>query len=174
MWFHVLKRRHSIFKLPSFSLCFLSDARDDRKAPNIVLAVSNGLLLSTATRGWHDCYYICNPFTKQWSALPKPPRIHKWVWESSFNLLNACWMLIIKRWIFNAESQQWALNIKYLFKLKYLNSALYIKRSWQLLMLNTQLFKKIAVTYILKNRKNYYTFKTFPLHSNRQNQTPPY
>lgn len=41
-------------------------------------------------------------------------------------------------------------------------------------MLNTQLFKKIAVTYILKNKKIYYTFKTFPLHSNRQNQTPPY
>lgn len=95
-WLRVLDRGQPTFKSPSFTLSFFSEEfnfklpcfnprythegiRDDGKAPARVLAVSNGLLLSVASRTWHDCYYVCNPLTKQWSALPKPPRIHKWV-----------------------------------------------------------------------------------------------
>ncbi|KAM7522589.1 hypothetical protein LguiA_012491 [Lonicera macranthoides] len=71
-----------VFKSPGFKLEFLSEAaagRDNGKAPTTVLAVSNGLLLTSTTNNSHDCYYVCNPLTQQWCALPKPPRIHKWV-----------------------------------------------------------------------------------------------
>ncbi|KAM7527543.1 hypothetical protein LguiB_030953 [Lonicera macranthoides] len=62
LWLHVLLKRqrvHPVFESPNFTLRFLSGVgREDRKAPTIVLAVSNGLILSAATQDWHDCYYV--------------------------------------------------------------------------------------------------------------------
>ncbi|KAM7528738.1 hypothetical protein LguiB_032148 [Lonicera macranthoides] len=67
-----------VFKLPGFKLDFMSAIRrEDGKEPIIVQAVSNGLILTSTTRISHDCYYVCNPFTKHWTALPKPPHIHR-------------------------------------------------------------------------------------------------
>ncbi|PQQ20587.1 hypothetical protein Pyn_01227 [Prunus yedoensis var. nudiflora] len=43
----------------------------------IVVGEYNDLLLCCATTWFQRDYYICNPYTKQWDALPPPPQCHK-------------------------------------------------------------------------------------------------
>ncbi|GAB4842847.1 hypothetical protein Ancab_012825 [Ancistrocladus abbreviatus] len=65
-------------KLPSFALQFLK--RKQRPTESVrVLASSNGLLLCCASQHWQELYYVCNPLTIQWVALPRRPQLHKWV-----------------------------------------------------------------------------------------------
>ncbi|XP_021824631.1 F-box protein At5g07610-like [Prunus avium] len=43
----------------------------------IVVGEYNDLLLCCATTWFQRYYYICNPYTKQWDALPPPPQCYK-------------------------------------------------------------------------------------------------
>ncbi|KAL6282387.1 hypothetical protein ACE6H2_013316 [Prunus campanulata] len=68
-----------VFKTPprEFSLSFLPCFRADCdffKGEPCVVGTYNDLILCCATTHYQRDYYICNPRTKQWEALPCPPR----------------------------------------------------------------------------------------------------
>ncbi|CAN0928409.1 F-box protein At5g49610 [Linum grandiflorum] len=44
---------------------------------DIVLASNNGLLVCSPNNSRYAEYYICNPLTRQWIALPRPPRCNE-------------------------------------------------------------------------------------------------
>ncbi|CAI0396193.1 unnamed protein product [Linum tenue] len=66
---------------PRFSLDFLPclagwKGTSHPSSRRLIVGSSNGLLLCTLN---HEEYYICNPLTKQWLALPPPRRRHHYV-----------------------------------------------------------------------------------------------
>ncbi|CAN6555740.1 unnamed protein product [Malus baccata var. baccata] len=72
-------------KFRNFSLSFLpcfqgppvvSTSTDEFEPGPTVLASYNDLLLCCATMFSQRDYYICNPYTKQWDALPPPPQCY--------------------------------------------------------------------------------------------------
>ncbi|KAB2603639.1 F-box protein [Pyrus ussuriensis x Pyrus communis] len=73
-------------KFHNFSLSFLpcfegppvvvSTSTHEFEPGPTVLASYNDLLLCCATMFSQRDYYICNPYTKQWDALPPPPQCH--------------------------------------------------------------------------------------------------
>ncbi|PQQ03451.1 hypothetical protein Pyn_30329 [Prunus yedoensis var. nudiflora] len=58
----------------SFLPCFQADIVDPYKGEPVVVGAYNDLILCCATTYYQRDYYICNPYTKQWDALPPPPR----------------------------------------------------------------------------------------------------
>ncbi|KAI4297704.1 hypothetical protein L6164_037581 [Bauhinia variegata] len=68
--------KHSEFKSPGFSLKFLPCYQDQREEPTITMVKTfNDLMLCCVDKfDQSSCvYYICNPLTKQWLALPPTP-----------------------------------------------------------------------------------------------------
>ncbi|KAK9923152.1 hypothetical protein M0R45_031584 [Rubus argutus] len=47
--------------------------------PPVVVGTYNDLVLCCATENDQRDYYLCNPYTKQWAALPPPPRVYIFV-----------------------------------------------------------------------------------------------
>ncbi|CAB4276142.1 unnamed protein product [Prunus armeniaca] len=60
----------------SFLPCFQADIVDPYKGEPVVVGAYNDLILCCATTYYQRDYYICNPYTKQWDALP-PPTTYK-------------------------------------------------------------------------------------------------
>ncbi|PQP95222.1 hypothetical protein Pyn_21929 [Prunus yedoensis var. nudiflora] len=59
-------RNLSLSFLPCFDQTTLPKPR--------ILGTYNDLILCSTT--WEEDYYICNPYTRQWIALPPTPRVH--------------------------------------------------------------------------------------------------
>ncbi|KAI5331231.1 hypothetical protein L3X38_021357 [Prunus dulcis] len=55
-----------------FLPCFQTDIVDPYKGEPVVIGADNDLILCCATTYYQRDYYICNPYTKQWDALPLP------------------------------------------------------------------------------------------------------
>ncbi|PQQ19732.1 uncharacterized protein Pyn_30453 [Prunus yedoensis var. nudiflora] len=71
--------KHPVFKIHTkrnFSFSFLPFYGSTRTEP-IVVGTYNDLVCCCATWRNQCHYYICNPYTKQWVALPPTPRCHK-------------------------------------------------------------------------------------------------
>ncbi|KAJ9546629.1 hypothetical protein OSB04_019172 [Centaurea solstitialis] len=63
-----------IFESPGFSLSFLASFSGQEKQETLqYLASNNGLVLCCAALRRPIVYFVCNPLTKQWIALPTPP-----------------------------------------------------------------------------------------------------
>ncbi|KAL6216891.1 hypothetical protein ACLB2K_010109 [Fragaria x ananassa] len=45
--------------------------------PPVVVGTYNDLVLCCATMNYQRHYYLCNPYTKQWVALPSTPRVYR-------------------------------------------------------------------------------------------------
>ncbi|PQQ10530.1 F-box protein [Prunus yedoensis var. nudiflora] len=63
--------------LMSLQLPVISEATAEQKL--FVVGACNDLVLCCPSKLDHREYYICNPYTKKWVALPPPPRIHIYV-----------------------------------------------------------------------------------------------
>ncbi|KAI5328363.1 hypothetical protein L3X38_027760 [Prunus dulcis] len=63
--------------LMSLQLPVISEAAPEQKL--FVVGACNDLVLCCPSKVDQRDYYICNPYTKKWVALPPPPRIHNWV-----------------------------------------------------------------------------------------------
>ncbi|KAL6280055.1 hypothetical protein ACE6H2_016936 [Prunus campanulata] len=63
--------------LMSLQLPVISEAAVEQKL--FVVGACNDLVLCCPTKVDHREYYICNPYTKKWVALPPPPQIHYFV-----------------------------------------------------------------------------------------------
>ncbi|ONI06587.1 hypothetical protein PRUPE_5G068800 [Prunus persica] len=63
--------------LMSLQLPVISEAAPEQKL--FVVGACNDLVLCCPSELDQRDYYICNPYTKKWVALPPPPRIHNWV-----------------------------------------------------------------------------------------------
>ncbi|KAL6280062.1 hypothetical protein ACE6H2_016943 [Prunus campanulata] len=63
--------------LMSLQLPVISEAAAEQKL--FVVGACNDLVLCCPSKLDHREYYICNPYTKKWVALPPPPRIHNYV-----------------------------------------------------------------------------------------------
>ncbi|XP_007039414.2 PREDICTED: putative F-box protein At3g23950 [Theobroma cacao] len=68
----LITSKEAVFRSQGFSLSFLPCFKANEKDPVNIIASCNGLLLcsSAATKACPTVYYICNPLTKQWFALP--------------------------------------------------------------------------------------------------------
>ncbi|KAE9467982.1 hypothetical protein C3L33_00130, partial [Rhododendron williamsianum] len=64
---------HTIFNSPGFSFSFLPPPFSE---PVRLVASSNGLVLCSTFKYFHKLYYVCNPLTMHWVALPPPPTRH--------------------------------------------------------------------------------------------------
>lgn len=62
-----------IFESPGFSLTFLACSEQQKQETLQYLASNNGLVLCCAALRRPIVYFVCNPLTKQWVALPPPP-----------------------------------------------------------------------------------------------------
>ncbi|XP_008223653.2 PREDICTED: uncharacterized protein LOC103323432 [Prunus mume] len=63
-------------KSRSLSLSFLPCFDQTRQIESYVLGTYNDLILCCVEDGFARDYSICNPYTKQWIALPPTPRVH--------------------------------------------------------------------------------------------------
>ncbi|CAL9029382.1 unnamed protein product [Prunus brigantina] len=63
--------------LMNLQLPVISEAAAEQKL--FVVGACNDLVLCCPSELDQRDYYICNPYTKKWVALPPPPRIHNWV-----------------------------------------------------------------------------------------------
>ncbi|PQM42919.1 hypothetical protein Pyn_38024 [Prunus yedoensis var. nudiflora] len=61
----------------SLQLPVISEATAEQKL--FVVGACNDLVLCCPSKLDHHEYYICNPYTKKWVAVPPPPRIHNYV-----------------------------------------------------------------------------------------------
>ncbi|KAF7136228.1 hypothetical protein RHSIM_Rhsim08G0237800 [Rhododendron simsii] len=70
---------HPVLNSSGFSLSFLppSSSSSQPSDPVRFLASSNGLVLCSTTIVNQKLYYVCNPLTVHWVALPPPPTCHK-------------------------------------------------------------------------------------------------
>lgn len=50
----------------------------------VVVGTYNDLVLCSKTEDYQRDYYICNPYTKQWFALPPTPRVHRFAPHAGF------------------------------------------------------------------------------------------
>ncbi|KAL6282196.1 hypothetical protein ACE6H2_013125 [Prunus campanulata] len=60
----------------SFLPCFQGSVSSSNTQP-IVVGAYNDLVLCCPTMSFQRDYYICNPYTRQWDALPPAPRCHE-------------------------------------------------------------------------------------------------
>ncbi|PRQ42402.1 putative F-box domain-containing protein [Rosa chinensis] len=67
--------KNPVFNTIDFSLSFLPCYKHQER--RVVLGAHKDLLLCCATRYYQCDYYICNPYTKQWFALPPSPQVHQ-------------------------------------------------------------------------------------------------
>ncbi|CAN1841484.1 hypothetical protein LINPERHAP1_LOCUS36503 [Linum perenne] len=63
-----------VFRSKCVCKLWLSCLQDGKSIRNVVLASDNGLLVCSPNNSQYAEYYICNPLTRQWLALPLPPR----------------------------------------------------------------------------------------------------
>ncbi|KAI5328455.1 hypothetical protein L3X38_027852 [Prunus dulcis] len=73
--------------LMSLKLPVISEAAAEQKL--FVVGACDDLVLCCPSELDQRDYYICNPYTKKWVALPPPPRIHNWTgeWRKSANVV---------------------------------------------------------------------------------------
>ncbi|CAN1179084.1 F-box protein At5g49610 [Linum perenne] len=69
-WYNVTASKFSLDFLPFYDVIIPPDGKSIR---NVVLASDNGLLVCSPNNSQYAEYYICNPLTRQWLALPLPP-----------------------------------------------------------------------------------------------------
>ncbi|CAN1179082.1 hypothetical protein LINPERHAP2_LOCUS33996 [Linum perenne] len=74
-WYSVTASQFSLDFLPFFDDITPPD-QEAKLIRNVVLASDNGLLLCSPNNSQYTEYYICNPLTRQWLALPLSPRCH--------------------------------------------------------------------------------------------------
>ncbi|KAG5537644.1 hypothetical protein RHGRI_024931 [Rhododendron griersonianum] len=73
---------HPVLNSSGFSFSFLppsssSSSSSQPSEPVRFLASSNGLVICSPTILYQKLYYVCNPLTMHWVALPPPPTCHK-------------------------------------------------------------------------------------------------
>ncbi|KAJ7953624.1 F-box protein [Quillaja saponaria] len=67
-----------VFSSPGFSLDFLPCYRANETCPIHIVGTSKDLMLCCESKfSLRVVYYICNPLTKHWVALPPAPQSHR-------------------------------------------------------------------------------------------------